>query len=181
MVDPRARVLLDPTQRGDSHTILSDSATTTDPLKVPSIQRAQSDPASTVQRARSSERASSLSVRTYTRLRPSLQRSRFSSAEAPSRSRSASFSPSPAPSQLPPLLPEHAGNFQKEAFSRQIGDARTAAVVVFFPRRVKSTAATPFVRGIGERGPPAFPRRRPGLWQPLLRWKHGGVVVVVGG
>ena len=34
MVDPRARVLLDPTQRGDSHTILSDSATTTDPLKV---------------------------------------------------------------------------------------------------------------------------------------------------
>ena len=51
VVDPRARVLLDPTQRGDSHTILSDSATTTDPLKVPSIQRAQSDPASTVQRA----------------------------------------------------------------------------------------------------------------------------------
>ena len=58
----------------------------------------------------------------------------------------------PAPSQLPPFLPEHAGNFQKEAFSRQIGDARTAAVVVFVPRRVKSTAATPFVRGRGERG-----------------------------
>ena len=35
--------------------------------------------------------------------------------------------------------------------------------------------------GRGERGPPAFPRRRPGLWQPLLRWKRGGVVVVVGG
>ena len=85
------------------------------------------------------------------------------------------FSTKPRPLSLPPFLPEHAGNFQKEAFSRQIGDARTAAVVVFFPRRVKSTAATPFVRGrVGERGPPAFPRRRPGLWQPCAEVERGG-------
>ena len=171
---------------------------TTDPLKVPSIQRAQSDPASTVQRASlepqrplthtpqtfsSRSRFSPFLSRKLPRARVPLSRSSlalaFLSAEAlsrsfqpklsrarvlflfsrktPSRSCSASFPPSPAPSQLPPFLPEHAGNFQKEAFSRQIGDARTAAVVGIFPRRVKSTAATPFVRGRGGTGAACFP------------------------
>ena len=137
----------------------SSSASTTDPLKAHSIQ---SD------RARPHNHDPATNDHNHSH-------SSFSA------SRSSALYPRPAPSQLPPFLPEHAGNFQKEAFSRQIGDARTAAVVVFFFRRVKSTAATPFVRGRGERGPPAFPRRRPGLWQPLLRWKRGGVVVVVGG
>ena len=163
---------------------------TTDPLKAPSIR---SDPASTVRRARSSERAFA-SARVFpqklnyprsvpflfqARLNsPQLARSLSSPSSLHARARvPPPFSQSPAPSQLPPSLPEHAGNIQKEGFFRQISDARTAAVFFFFPRRVKSTAAEPFVRGRGA-GAACFPssKARPlatvcrGRTRWLLRW-----------
>jgi len=92
------------------------------------------------------------------------------------------YTHTPPPSQLPPFLPEHAGNSHKEALSRQIRDARrrgSCLVLLFVPRRVKSTVETPVVRGRGERGPPAFPRRRPGLWQPCAEVENAVVVEAV--
>jgi len=175
----------------------SGSASTTDPLKAPSNQ---SDPASTVRRARSSERAFTSA---HTHASDLVVRSRFSSAEKLARSHSF-FPPSSLHStrtRVPPLFftkpPPLALAFR--LFSTKPRPLSTPALPsrtcwklpegrVFPPNRRRSHRRGILLlpsqgeihrggairSGEGRRGPPAFPRRRPGLWQPCAEVERGG-------
>ena len=77
------------------------------------------------------------------------------------------YHPAPPPFHLPPLLPARAGNFSKEAFSRQIGDAPSLLYLSFSTRRVESlvlAAETPPVRGRGGRVVCLLSLTEPGFW-----------------
>jgi len=160
--------------------------TITDPARVPSVRSATSptifrgDPASAIQRARAMQRRQSSLAILLASEPPSFSlQHKLSRARVPPL-----YHQAPPPFHLPPLLPARAGNFSKEAFSRQIGAPSPLPYSWLSPLSSHADSQGGIHRVWPERlfvgrgrGSPAFPRRRPGLWQPCAEVERG----VVGG